>query len=87
MEYHLIQKFKALSDETRLQIILFLEAGELCVCKIVEKFSDVSQPKISQHLRILRDAHIVTTRKDGKNVMYKLTSKKFAKMIKEMDTL
>lgn len=68
-----VQLFKILSDETRLAIILLLrEAGELCVCDISAATSE-SQPKISRHMAILRDAGLVLDRREGKWVYYRLS--------------
>ncbi len=61
--------FKALSDATRLRIIKLLEHGELCVCDIVAAL-DMIQPKISFHLRILKEAGLIKDRKQGKWIHY-----------------
>jgi ArsR family transcriptional regulator, arsenate/arsenite/antimonite-responsive transcriptional repressor len=63
--------FKALSDETRLRIIKLLEHGELCVCDVVAAL-DMVQPKVSFHLRTLKEAGILTGRKDGKWIHYRI---------------
>jgi ArsR family transcriptional regulator, arsenate/arsenite/antimonite-responsive transcriptional repressor len=63
--------FKALSDETRLRTLKLLEHGELCVCDIVAAF-DMSQPKISFHLGVLKTAGLVKDRKEGKWMHYKI---------------
>lgn len=63
---------KALSHPTRLRILELLdEERELCVCHIVDHLSE-GQPTISKHLAILRDAELVTKRKDGLQVYYRL---------------
>ncbi|MBF0318333.1 MAG: metalloregulator ArsR/SmtB family transcription factor [Nitrospirae bacterium] len=67
----MVKLFGALSDETRLRIIKLLEMGELCVCDIVGAL-DISQPKVSFHLSILKDAELISDRKDGKWVYYSL---------------
>jgi len=64
--------FKALSDETRLRIIKLLEHGELCVCDIAAVLES-SQPKISFHLSALREAGLITDRREGKWIHYRLT--------------
>ncbi len=62
--------FYALSDRVRLKILrLLLEHGELCVCQLQQVFG-ISQPNLSFHLRVLRDAELVKTRKEGKWVHY-----------------
>jgi ArsR family transcriptional regulator len=67
----LLSVFKALSDETRLRIVKLLENGELCVCHIVAAV-DMSQSKISFHLRVLKEAGLVKDRRDGKWTHYRL---------------
>lgn len=63
--------FKALSDETRLRILKLLEHGELCVCDIVAAL-DMSQPKVSFHLNVLKEAGLIRDRKQGKWINYSL---------------
>ena len=57
---------KALADRTRLAIYRSIAArkGPVCVCRLVERFP-VSQPTISHHLRVLREAGLVTVEKRG----------------------
>lgn len=61
--------FQALSDPTRLRIMKLLEAGELCVCELMQVL-DMSQPRISRHLGILKNAGMVSDRRQGKWVFY-----------------
>jgi ArsR family transcriptional regulator, arsenate/arsenite/antimonite-responsive transcriptional repressor len=63
--------FKALSEETRLRILKLLENGELCVCDIVAAL-DTIQPKVSFHLSALKEAGLITDRKQGKWVHYRM---------------
>jgi len=63
---------KALSDKTRQRILeLLLERGEMCVSDLVETFN-VSQPTISHHLTLLKNAQLVTSRREGKQVYYSI---------------
>lgn len=55
---------KALSDETRVQIVDMLSKGELCACKILEEFN-ITQPTLSYHMKILSESGLVNSRKDG----------------------
>lgn len=57
---------KALADPTRLEIlrVVVAQSGPVCACDIVDRF-DLSQPTISHHLKILRDAGLLTSRKKG----------------------
>ncbi len=66
--------FKALSDETRLRILKLLEHGELCVCDLFSALEMV-QPKVSFHLSVLKDAGLITDRKEGRWVHYRLDDK------------
>lgn len=60
----------ALADPTRLEMVhLLCRAGELCVCDFTTAF-DLTQPTVSHHLRVLREAGIVTSRKAGLWVHY-----------------
>lgn len=63
--------YKALGDETRLDIITMLLGKELCVCDIIDA-CDKSQPAISHHLKILKHAGLLQDRKDGKWVFYRI---------------
>lgn len=56
----------ALADPTRLEILRLVAAqsGPVCACDIVDRF-DLSQPTISHHLRVLRDAGLLTSRRSG----------------------
>lgn len=63
--------FKALGDSTRLEIVQMLSGKKLCVCKILSAFN-ISQPAISHHLRILKQAGILLDQKEGKWVYYEL---------------
>jgi ArsR family transcriptional regulator len=75
-----IKIFKALSDETRLSIVEFLKEGEKCVCKIIP-MTGKSQPTVSQHLRILSEAGILESRKEGTSVYYKIKDKRVIKVL------
>ena len=63
--------FKALGDETRLTIVQLLVGRELCVCDILDSFV-MSQPAISHHLKILRQAGVVRDKREGKCIYYSL---------------
>jgi DNA-binding transcriptional ArsR family regulator len=62
---------KAISDDTRQKIMSECCCCELSVNEIVEKM-DVSQPTVSHHLAILREAGLVTVREEGKQTFYTL---------------
>lgn len=57
-------QFKALGEPTRLKIIKLLSSKDLCVCEL-EEIMQFSQPRISQHLKVLKQSGLVKERKDG----------------------
>lgn len=63
--------FQALADRTRLRLINLMGEDEVCVCYLVEALK-LTQPKISRHLAYLRRAGIVSARRDGKWMHYRL---------------
>jgi ArsR family transcriptional regulator, arsenate/arsenite/antimonite-responsive transcriptional repressor len=68
----LASTFKALADPTRVSIVNRLAcADECCVCDLTEAF-DLSQPTVSHHLRILRDAGLVEAERRGTWAYYRL---------------
>jgi len=69
--YQIELLFKALADRTRLRLINLLGGDEICVCFLVEGL-DISQPKISRHLAYLRRAKIVSARREGKWMHYRI---------------
>jgi ArsR family transcriptional regulator len=69
MSYDCVKFCRALADDTRQRILQLLLEGELCVGDIVQAFP-MSQPTISHHLSVLKQAGLVTSRKDGKQVYY-----------------
>ena len=71
-----VQFFHALSDETRLGIIEMLENGERCVCDLQDTL-DAAQSRLSFHLKVLKDAGIVTDRREGRWSYYELNRDAF----------
>jgi len=63
--------FKAFGDPTRLRILALLAPKELAVGEIVTRVG-LSQPTVSRHLAILREAGVVVDRRDGQQVFYSL---------------
>ena len=63
---------KAMADETRQKIMQLLCCQWLCVNDVVSRLADVRQPTVSHHLSILRDAELVYTRREGKQIFYTL---------------
>jgi ArsR family transcriptional regulator len=69
--------FHALSEPLRLQIIDALRTQELCVCDLCDVL-DVSQSKLSFHLKALREAELVIARQEGRWIYYSLNTSQFA---------
>ena len=70
----LAQVFKALGDPVRLRLVSLIGAhqgGEVCVCELTDAF-DLTQPTISHHLKVLREAGIITSERRGTWVYYRL---------------
>ena len=65
--------FHALSEPTRLQILEQLKAGERCVCELTELFH-TGQSRLSFHLRVLKDAGLITDRPEGRWMYYSLNA-------------
>ncbi len=74
---------KALAHPTRLKILALLRDGERCACEFGPLLG-LGQPNVSQHLGILRRAHMVNTRRDGVRIMYNLSDERMADVL---DTL
>jgi DNA-binding transcriptional ArsR family regulator len=68
--------FKALCNSTRAQIVEFLLGGERCVCEMTGPL-DVSQPLVSHHLALLKDAGIVKARDEGARTYYSIDTERF----------
>lgn len=65
--------FHALSDETRLEILQCLRSCEHCVCELTDHL-DSAQSRLSFHLRVLKQAGLVTDRKEGRWMYYTLNT-------------
>jgi ArsR family transcriptional regulator len=63
--------FLALADKTRLRLLNLMREDEICVCYFTEVLGE-SQPKVSRHLAYLRSAGIVSARREGKWMNYKI---------------
>ncbi|NPV93051.1 MAG: winged helix-turn-helix transcriptional regulator [Firmicutes bacterium] len=62
---------KALGESTRLKIVKLLSVQELCVCEL-EAVLNISQPRVSQHLKVLRKAGVIQERKEKQRSFYRL---------------
>ena len=65
--------FKALSDPTRREILRLLSGGEKTAGELAERF-DMSKPSMSHHFGVLKEADLVSTRRDGQQIWYRLNT-------------
>jgi len=66
-----LKVMKALSDRNRVKIIKMLQHREMCVCEM-QAALELAQPSVSKHLKVLEEAGLVISRKDGLWVNYRL---------------
>lgn len=72
--------FKALSDNTRRQILRYLREGDMSAGEIAEKFN-MSKPSISHHLNILKQADLVSDQRQGQSIIYSLNTSVFEELV------
>ena len=72
--------YKALGDETRQRMLGLLQTREMCVCELITALS-MTQPTTSHHLKILEEADLVKSRKEGKWVFYSLANPKLVEQL------
>jgi ArsR family transcriptional regulator len=73
----MIAVFHALSDETRLAVLELLRGGEQCVCDLQDAVG-AAQSRLSFHLKVLKDAGLVTDRREGRWAYYALDANRLA---------
>ena len=69
--------FKALCDPNRVRILELLQTGEVCACALLEQL-EISQPTLSHHMKILVDCGLVSARKAGRWMHYRLDRRRLA---------
>ena len=69
--YDLAELFKVFGDSTRIKILFVLFESEMCVCDLAESLS-MTDSAVSHQLKILKQAHLVKARREGKQVFYSL---------------
>ena len=73
------KQFRALADENRLRIVDLLRNGERCVCELTDAL-DLGQSLLSFHLKTLKEAGLVTDRREGRWAYYTLNPDAFAQL-------
>jgi ArsR family transcriptional regulator len=82
-----IEVLRALAHPVRLGIVRKLAARpDICACDFTDEF-EVSQPTISAHLKVLREAGLVTTRRQGTTICYSLTREPLAALAADLGAL
>lgn len=74
---------KGLANELRLKILYYLEEGEKTVSEI-EQYTGSSQSNISQHLNLMRDKNILSSRKEANQIYYSIKNKAILSNIKNL---
>jgi ArsR family transcriptional regulator, arsenate/arsenite/antimonite-responsive transcriptional repressor len=78
--------FHALSDQTRLSILQRLRFGERCVCDLTDAL-EAAQSRLSFHLKVLKDAGLVTDRREGRWMYYTLNTDALAEVAELAEAL
>ncbi len=77
---------KAISDPKRLRIVDMLSCGELCACKIQEAFN-ITQPTLSHDMKVLIEAGVVDSRREGKSIYYSLKMETLLNLEKSLNEM
>ncbi len=75
-----IEIFKALADPTRLKILECIKDEEKCICEVIP-YTGKSQPNVSLHLKVLKQAGLVNERRDGTKIMLSIADKNIFKLV------
>lgn len=65
--------FQALADPTRREILRLLRKGEMTAGRLAERF-DMTKPSMSHHFAVLKDADLITSRREGQQIWYSLNT-------------
>ena len=76
--------FKALSDPKRVKIVDMLSCGEMCGCVLLKCF-EITQPTLAHDMKILTEAGIVTSRREGKKTIYALNKEAVERYRRQVD--
>jgi ArsR family transcriptional regulator len=82
----IVQIFKALGDETRLKILIILSRRRICA-KGIAKHLDISEPAVSQHIKVLKETGIITGEKIGYYVQYDLQEPILSEIIRFIEQM
>lgn len=82
----LVKVFKALSDETRLNILLLVSKRSVCQ-KGTSKYLGISDSAVSQHIKVLKEANIITGYKEGYYMLYHINEGIFNKCVSFINSI
>lgn len=82
----LVKMLKAIADENRLQMINLLSCQSMCSCHFVS-ILNISQPNVSHHLKILKEAELITATKRGRWIDYNLNEKNISLIKNELNDI
>ena len=74
----MFETIQAIAEPTRLAILKMVRRNEMPAGRIAEKFKGITRPAVSQHLRVLKDAGLVSERREGTRRLYSLRPEGFA---------
>ena len=80
--FSLAELFKVFGDSTRIRILYVLFEAEVCVCDLA-KLLGMTQSAVSHQLRILKQAHLVKSRRDGKTIFYSLADEHLRTLLEQ----
>jgi ArsR family transcriptional regulator len=78
--------FHALSEPVRLEVLELLVDGEHCVCEITDAL-DIAQSRLSFHLKVLKDARLITDRRAGRWTYYAIVRETFDEAVETLTAL
>ena len=74
----MFETIQAMAEPTRLAILKMVRRNEMPAGQIAEKFKGITRPAVSQHLRVLKDAGLISERREGTRRLYSLRPEGFA---------
>ncbi|HOO44368.1 MAG TPA: metalloregulator ArsR/SmtB family transcription factor [Bacillota bacterium] len=86
MNTQIAEKFKVLSDPNRIEILELLIKGETCGCTLIDKLP-ITQPTLSYHLKIITNAGLATTKRDGNWIKHFVKRESLDEMIEFLQKL
>lgn len=80
----LVDFFRAMGEDTRVKIITMLLEEEMCICELIDELK-LSQPAVSHHMKILKQAELVNDRREGKWTFYSINKEGFKNHVRNLE--